>query len=101
MLQQIKELLTNTQLQQQIKEAATLAEAVQLIMAAGAEKGYNFAKESVSQFLAGQMLTTELTEQDLLAVAGGRECEESARTQYITKFYNYGCPLGPDSYFPY
>ncbi len=42
MIHHIKELLQNPQLQQQIKEAANLAEAIKLITTAGAQKGYSF-----------------------------------------------------------
>lgn len=72
MIQNIKELLQNTQLQQQVKEAANLAEAIKLITAAGAEKGYSFTQESVAQVVSGQILEEhELSEADLLLVAGG------------------------------
>ncbi|OUL21138.1 Nif11-like leader peptide family natural product precursor [Nostoc sp. RF31YmG] len=72
MIQNIKELLQNTQLQQQIKEAANLAEAIKLITTAGAQKGHAFSQESVAQVVGGLMLEShELTESDLLMVAGG------------------------------
>ncbi|MEH2126611.1 MAG: hypothetical protein V7K44_20045 [Nostoc sp.] len=46
MLHQIKELLQNAQLQQQIKAAANQAEAIKLIPIASAEKDYNFTVEA-------------------------------------------------------
>ncbi|MEH2121557.1 hypothetical protein [Nostoc sp.] len=48
MLQQIKELLENAQLQQKLTAAANEAEAIKLLAIASAEKGYNFTVESVS-----------------------------------------------------
>lgn len=75
MIQNIKELLQNAQLQQQVKEATNLVEAIKLITTAGVQKGYSFTQESVSQVIGGLMLEEqELSESDLLAVAGGRYC---------------------------
>lgn len=72
MIQIIKELLQNVQLQQQIKEAANLVEAIRLITTAGAKKGYSFTQESVAEAINELMLGQhELSEADLLAVAGG------------------------------
>jgi predicted ribosomally synthesized peptide with nif11-like leader len=72
MIQNIKELLQNAQLQQQVKEAANLEEAIKLITTAGAEKGYSFTQERVAQVISGLMLEEhELSEGELLAVAGG------------------------------
>ncbi|MBW4573956.1 MAG: Nif11-like leader peptide family RiPP precursor [Aphanothece sp. CMT-3BRIN-NPC111] len=73
MLQQIKEVLANAELQQQVKEATHLTDAINLIVAAGAEKGYNFTTEAVSQALAelASVEPDELSDKDLLAVSGG------------------------------
>ncbi len=72
MLENIKALLQNTQLQQQVKAAANLAAAIELITTAGAQKGYSFTQESVAQAIGGLMLgDRELSETDLLSVAGG------------------------------
>jgi predicted ribosomally synthesized peptide with nif11-like leader len=72
MLENIKALLQNTQLQQQVKAAANLGAASELITTAGAQKGYSFTQESVAQALGGLMLgKRELSEADLLSVAGG------------------------------
>lgn len=72
MIQNIKELLKNTQLQQQVKEAANLAEAIKLIATVGVQKGYSFTQENVAQVVNTLMLEEhELSEEDLLAVAGG------------------------------
>jgi methionine salvage enolase-phosphatase E1 len=72
MIQNIKELLQNAQLQQQVKEAANLAEVIKLITTAGAQKGGSFTQESVAQMISGLVLEDhELTEADLLAVSGG------------------------------
>ena len=72
MLNQIKALLQDAQLRQKIKEAKTLDEAIKLMATAGAEKGDNFTTENVTQMLTRlapkQLL--ELSEEDLLAVAG-------------------------------
>ena len=71
MIKNIKELLQNAQLQQQVKEAANLAEAIKLITTAGAQKGYSFTQESVAQVVSRLMLEGhELTEADLLSIAG-------------------------------
>jgi predicted ribosomally synthesized peptide with nif11-like leader len=73
MLHNLKELLQNVQLQQQIKGAVNQAEVVRLLIAAGAEKGYNFTVESVNQLLADMNISSnELSEEELLGVSGGR-----------------------------
>ncbi|MDZ7960292.1 MAG: Nif11-like leader peptide family natural product precursor [Aulosira sp. DedQUE10] len=75
MIENIKEILKNAQLQQQIKEAANLAAAIKLITNAGAQKGYSFTQESVAQVVSELMLEEqELAEADLLAVAGSYGC---------------------------
>ncbi|MFN6563869.1 MAG: Nif11-like leader peptide family RiPP precursor [Nostoc sp. ChiSLP01] len=72
MLHQIKELLQNAQLQQQVQAAANQAEAIKLLAIAGAEKGYNFTVESLSQMLAQLSADSyELSEEELLSVSGG------------------------------
>ncbi|OUL35954.1 Nif11-like leader peptide family natural product precursor [Nostoc sp. 106C] len=81
MIQNIKELLQNTQLQQQIKEAANFAEAVKLITTAGAQKGYSFSQENIAQAASGLMLEErEISEADLLAVAGGLRASSITRS---------------------
>ncbi len=78
-MNQIKTLLGDTQLSQQIKEANNLAEVITLIMDAGIDKGHDFTLENISQMMTKQITSpTELGEQDLLAVAGGRICINSA-----------------------
>jgi hypothetical protein len=75
MVSDIKELLQNAQLQQQVKASTNLAEAIKLITTAGAQKGYSFTQESVAQVVSSLMLEEhELPEADLLAVAGGYGC---------------------------
>jgi predicted ribosomally synthesized peptide with nif11-like leader len=75
MIQNIKEMLQNAQLQQQVKAATNLVEAIKLIVSAGAEKGYSFSQESVAQAIDSLMSDErELSEEDLLAVAGGLMC---------------------------
>ncbi|MBH8561769.1 Nif11-like leader peptide family RiPP precursor [Nostoc sp. CENA67] len=73
MLHQIKELLQNTQLQQQVKAATNQAEAIKLLAIASAEKGYNFTVEAISQILAELTFVDsyELSEEELLSVSGG------------------------------
>ncbi|BAY78518.1 hypothetical protein NIES25_49930 [Nostoc linckia NIES-25] len=73
MLHQIKELLQNAQLQQQVQAAANQAEAIKLLAIASAEKGYNFTVESLSQMLAELTFvdSNELSEEELLSVSGG------------------------------
>jgi predicted ribosomally synthesized peptide with nif11-like leader len=73
MLQTLKELLQNAQLQQQLKTAVNQAEVIRLLIAAGAEKGYNFTVESVSQLLSElNASSNELSEEELLGVSGGK-----------------------------
>jgi predicted ribosomally synthesized peptide with nif11-like leader len=73
MLSNIKELLQNAQLQQQIKTAANQADAIKLLILAGAEKGYTFTAESVSQVLSELTSpSNELSEEELLGVSGGK-----------------------------
>jgi predicted ribosomally synthesized peptide with nif11-like leader len=78
MINNIKELLQNAQLQQQVKASANLSEAIKLITTAGAQKGYSFTQQNVAQAIRGLMLgEQELSEDDLLAVAGGAVCRQS------------------------
>ncbi|MDZ7960291.1 MAG: Nif11-like leader peptide family natural product precursor [Aulosira sp. DedQUE10] len=85
MIQNIKELLQNAQLQQQIKEAANLAEAIKLITTAGAKKGYSFTQESIAQVVSELMLEERaLTESDLLMVAGGLKSDCKCGLIYCT-----------------
>jgi predicted ribosomally synthesized peptide with nif11-like leader len=76
MLNHIKTLLSDVQLQQQVKKATNLAEVIKLIVTAGVAKGYNFSKEGVTQVLAtlAPMEENELSEEELLAVSGGGSC---------------------------
>jgi predicted ribosomally synthesized peptide with nif11-like leader len=73
MLHQIKELLQNAQLQEQVKAAANQAEAIKVLAIASAEKGYNFTVEAISQMLAEltSVASDELSEEELLGVSGG------------------------------
>jgi hypothetical protein len=81
MIQNIKELLQNTQLQQQVKASANLAEAIKLITTAGVQKGYSFTQENVAQVVNKLMLEEhELSESDLLIVAGGLQSFTSWET---------------------
>ncbi|MEO1006620.1 MAG: Nif11-like leader peptide family natural product precursor [Cyanobacteria bacterium J06638_38] len=69
MLNQIKALLKDFQLRQQIKQATTMAETISLIKSVGSKKGYQFSSDSLSQLLQDQL--EPLSEADLLLVAGG------------------------------
>ncbi|MFN6565698.1 Nif11-like leader peptide family natural product precursor [Dendronalium sp. ChiSLP03b] len=81
MIHNIKELLQNAELQQQIKEAANLAEAIKIIVNVGAQKGYSFTQESIVQVVSKLMLEErELSETDLLTVAGGLQSFTSWQT---------------------
>ncbi|WP_019500710.1 hypothetical protein [Pseudanabaena sp. PCC 6802] len=72
MIENIKDLLQNAQLLQQVKETGSLLDAIKLITAAGAQKGYSFTQGSVAQAIGELMLEKlELPEGELLAVAGG------------------------------
>jgi predicted ribosomally synthesized peptide with nif11-like leader len=73
MLHQIKELLQNAQLQEQVKAAANQAEAIKVLAIASAEKGYNFTVEAITEMLAELTSVTsdELSEEELLGVSGG------------------------------
>ncbi|ACC83385.1 hypothetical protein [Nostoc punctiforme] len=77
MLHQIKELLQNAQLQQQVKTAANQAEAIKVLAIASADKGYNFTVEAISQMLAEltSVASDELSEEELLSVSGGAVSE--------------------------
>jgi hypothetical protein len=78
MIQNIKDLLQNTQLQMQVKEAANLAEAIKLITIASVQKGYSFTQESIAQAVSKLMLEEhELSEADLFTVAGAARCGET------------------------
>lgn len=76
MLNHLKTLLSDVHLQQQVKQATDLAEAIKLIVAEGAAKGYNFSKEGVAQMWTTltPMEESELSEEELLAVSGGASC---------------------------
>jgi cobalamin biosynthesis protein CbiD len=78
MIQNINELLKNAQLQQQIKQAESLAEIIQLISTAGIQKGYSFTLESIAQVVSRLMIEDhELPEAELLAVSGGIQCNKT------------------------
>ncbi len=65
MLQQIKEVLQNTELQQQVKQATGPNQIIRLIMAAGAKRGYSFTREGVIEVLL-QVDRRELTREERL-----------------------------------
>jgi hypothetical protein len=72
MLNNLKELLQNSQLQAKIKAAADKATVIELLLIAGAEKGYSFTVESINNFLSETNTpSNELSENDLLGVSAG------------------------------
>jgi hypothetical protein len=72
MLNNLKELLQNITLQEKIKAASNQATVVELLILAGAEKGYTFTVEAITKLLVGLNTTSfELSENDLLGVSGG------------------------------
>ncbi|MBW4420514.1 MAG: Nif11-like leader peptide family natural product precursor [Myxacorys californica WJT36-NPBG1] len=94
MLQNIKDLLQNAQLQQQLQAAANQAEAIKLLILAGAEKGYNFTVEGVSQVLAELMVVEsgELSEQELLSVSGGMMADSAPKLCHTEGCGGTHCP---------
>ncbi|WP_009630796.1 hypothetical protein [Synechocystis sp. PCC 7509] len=86
MIYNIKQLLQNTQLKQQVKESSNLVEAIKLIVNAGVQKGYTFTQENVAQVVSELILDErELSESELLAVTGG------LRGSAITGLSFYDC----------
>ncbi|MBD2247513.1 Nif11-like leader peptide family natural product precursor [Nostoc sp. FACHB-888] len=81
MLHQIKELLQNTQLQQQIKAATNQSEAIKVLAIASTEKGYNFTVEAISQMLVELTFvdSNELSEEELLSVSGGMMADSAPK----------------------
>jgi hypothetical protein len=72
MLNNIKKLLQNKQLQEKIKAAKNQAVVIELLLIAGAEKGYTFNTNEITQLLIELNITShELSEDDLLGVIGG------------------------------
>ncbi len=92
MLNQIKALLQDGQLRQKIKAAKTLDEAIKLIMTTAAEKGNNFRTEDVTQMLSklAPGSENELSESDLLAIAGVIAATAPAPTNYSVCFCSAG-----------
>jgi hypothetical protein len=74
MLRQIKNLLQDPSVKDKLQAAASRAEAIKLLVAAGADKGYQLTAETVAGFLAALQSgpSRELSEQELLGVSGGR-----------------------------
>ncbi|MBD2728091.1 Nif11-like leader peptide family natural product precursor [Nostoc sp. FACHB-892] len=73
MLPQIKSLLQNSQLRENMQAAVSQTEAIKLLLIASAEKGYTFTAESVAQMLSELTFvdSNELSEEELLSVSGG------------------------------
>ncbi|MEH2172219.1 Nif11-like leader peptide family natural product precursor [Nostoc sp.] len=81
MLSEIKNLLQNTQLRENMQAAVTQAEAIKLLLIASTEKGYNFTVESVAQILAELTFvdSNELSEEELLSVSGGMMADSAPK----------------------
>ncbi|MBT9315798.1 Nif11-like leader peptide family natural product precursor [Leptothoe spongobia] len=69
MLNQLKALSNNIQLWRQVKTVDNLDDAIALIKSAGAQKGYQFSHDGLTQLLQSQVETID--EKSLLDVAGG------------------------------
>jgi fructose-1-phosphate kinase PfkB-like protein len=88
MLDNLKELLQNPQLQANIKVATDKAAIIELLLTASVEKGYAFTIESINNFLAElNPIANELSEDDLLVVSGGKpaktkNCYTSTSVRY-------------------
>jgi predicted ribosomally synthesized peptide with nif11-like leader len=81
MLNNLKELLQNSNLQEKIKAAADKATVIELLLIAGAEKGYSFTVESINNFLSETNTpSNELSENDLLGMSGGSFPTRHCRT---------------------
>jgi non-ribosomal peptide synthetase component E (peptide arylation enzyme) len=85
MLPVMQELLSNPHVRQQIQEATDVEQTIQVIVTAGAEKGYTVTSAAVSQVLAELSSTEdeELSEAELLLVSGG----ESPHTKMCPHCY--------------
>jgi hypothetical protein len=71
MLNNLQDLLQNSQLQAKIKAATDKATIIELLLIASAEKGYGFTVESINKFLLElNPVSDELSENDLLNVIG-------------------------------
>lgn len=77
MLDQIKELLTNSQVRAKVQSAKTRGEAVDAVVTAGAERGFSFDASRVAQAFAPR--ARQLSERELLMVSGGRMAESAPR----------------------
>lgn len=87
MIQDIKDVLQDIQIQQQIKESANLSTAIKLITSAGVKKGYSFTRENVAKVVSGLILEKqELTESELLSVGGGLSCTRFTSWDSIWSF---------------
>jgi hypothetical protein len=71
MLNNLKELLKSNQIQEKIKAATNQSTAVELLLTAGIEKGYDFTIENITNLLNEiNTISYELSEDELLSVSG-------------------------------
>jgi hypothetical protein len=79
MIQQLKDLVRETHIQQALQSAATQADAIGMLMRAGAERGLKFSSEGIAQALRALLSVEQenLSEEELLAVSGGLRCNMS------------------------
>ncbi len=71
MIEELKAVLKDARVRQEIKETKTQDEVIKLVTNAGIKKGYNFTTEEVTKLLPQLAITAlhELIEEDLLAAA--------------------------------
>jgi predicted ribosomally synthesized peptide with nif11-like leader len=71
-IEEFKEkVLASSELQSKFSEAGSVEEFVEITVRVGAENGYSFSTEDVRLLLESQQDDSQLSEQDLTAVAGG------------------------------
>jgi len=71
-IEEFKEkVLASSELQSKFSEAGSVEEFVEITVRVGAENGYSFSTEEVRLLLDSQQDDSQLSEQDLTAVAGG------------------------------
>jgi hypothetical protein len=92
MLNNLQDLLRNPQLQEKVKSAADQTTVIDLLLKAGAEKGYSFTVEKIFQLL-GELNDTlnEISEDDLLVISGGARPVTNICSRLYTCNTKRGC----------
>ncbi|MEM7065809.1 MAG: Nif11-like leader peptide family natural product precursor [Cyanobacteria bacterium P01_B01_bin.77] len=80
MLNQLKALLNDKQLQQQIKASNSLADAIALLTTTGVQKGCQFSRESIYQLIQEQSKPIEHLDENTLSIVAGGLVTEPAWT---------------------